>query len=184
MSVECRPVEFGVATHTALLRQRSDHSNPIGDLGSRLRRWAQHIGGGRPIEMDHEVESIEQRTGNSTGIPSSGRGRAPTADVATHAARAWVHRRYQQHPSWLLRSRVSASNPHNALFERLTERIKDRGRKLTQLIEKQDPACRSAHLAGAGMASPSPNQRRHRGRMVRSSKRGPINQPARWEGEA
>ena len=69
MSLQPGTIELGVAADPTGRRQRTNRTDTLGDRRTRLRRSPEHISCCRPIDVDHEIETIEQWSRHATGIP-------------------------------------------------------------------------------------------------------------------
>ena len=88
--------------------------------------------------------------------PSRGRPRSAVdcraqsaAPFPTPSTRAEVHRRDESESRREERMPADTRNRHDAVLERLPQRLEHRPRELRQLVEQEDAAVREARLAGA-----------------------------------
>jgi hypothetical protein len=93
--------------------------------------------------IDPQIETIEQRPGQSAPIPLEGTIGASTRR-GHHAFTAWtgVHRSNKKEPSRKLNSRLSARKADHAFFEWLTKGIKHHCAELAHFVEKQHATVR------------------------------------------
>jgi hypothetical protein len=170
--VKLLPTQLGIAPDAAFARDLPHLGDPTGDHRRSLagltveqgpRRW--------PIDMDHDVESIEQRTGHAGCVARTRRRIAATIDRATLAAGTRVHRGDQQQPGGMLPRAPRPSDAHHTLLERLSQRVEHARGKLAQLVEEQHTLARDADLARARLPGPAADQGGHRGRVMRRAKR-------------
>jgi hypothetical protein len=93
--------------------------------------------------IDPQIETIEQRPGQSPPIPLEGTIGATTR-CGHHAFTTWtwVHRPNKKEPGRKLNSRLGARKANHTFFERLTKRIKHDCAELAHFVEEQHATVR------------------------------------------
>ena len=162
-------------------RRRPRPQHPLADHPAALPRLAhrQLLRAARQ-HRHHQIDAIHQRPRQPLLIPLH---RARRIDAAALRmpevpARTRVHRRHQLK---IRRQPQRPAHPHDVhrlVLERLPQPLEARPRELRQLIQKQQPAVRQAHLPRPHRR-PAPEQPRHAHRVMRGPQRRLLEQPAR-----
>ena len=120
----------------------------LADGRRRLRRAGRQLLGPRPRHGDDEVEPIEQRPRELVAERRQPlrRARALGGGIATPGAGAQVHRRDQLEAGREERQPLDAGDRHDAVLERLAQRLERRPLELGQLVEEQHASMREARL--------------------------------------
>lgn len=119
------------------------------------------------INVDHEVDSVEQGSGDTSGVSGASRCRTATADIASDTARTRVHRCNEQYSGGLFGGTTGPSNTHHSFLEWLTKCVEHRWGELAEFVKEEHPVRSSADFARPGTSRPPADKCGHGCRMMR-----------------
>jgi len=148
--VEDRRRQFGVRPYASGAGEGPCCRDPLRDSCRRLAPvMTEQLLRARSRHRDGEVESVKQRARQSSCVACAHLLRAPAlSSLESLAARARVHRCHQLEVRRQRDGAPSASQGDRPVFEGLPQQIEHRGRKLSQLVEKENTAVSEADLPG------------------------------------
>jgi hypothetical protein len=129
--------------------------------------------------IDPQIETIEQRPGQSPPIPLEGTiGASTRRGHHAFTARTGVHRSNKKEPSRKLNSRLGARKADHAFFEWLTKGIKHHCAELAHFVEKQHATVRKRDLAGANSMRATADHSHRTHPVMRRAQRWSAHEPA------
>ena len=134
--------------------------------------------GGNGLHLDVHVDAIQQGAGDAVQIAPNLRGRAAALlrPAAQMAAGTGIHGADQHETRRIGGLGVDAGDGHEAVLQRLAQRLQHVPAILRQLVQKQHAVVRLADLAGQGVVAAA--HQRGVGRGVVGRAKGPLSQQA------
>ena len=138
----------------------------------RLRRaGVDEIDGRGRCDRHTQVESVEQRTGQSAQVTLACRVVAHTRPRRTTTTRTRIRGPDEKESRRQRDRRPGSREADLSAFERLTQCVEDARCELAHLVEEENTAVRQRHLTRTHDARPTADHRNHRGTVVRGPER-------------
>ena len=145
--------------------------NAGGDDATRLARVVHPAADGAHVDV--KIDAVEERTGESTEVPTPRhrRARTPLPRSREPSARAGVRRHDELESGGVSRGTCGPMQHDLARLERLAQGLENARGELRGLVEEEDSRVRAGDRPRSREMASSPNDRRGRRRVVRRLKR-------------